>query len=420
MSLSAWIFHAPAPSVPAMEDTQHDSAYSWTRLAISLTLAVVGNVGMWAVVVVLPAMQTEFGIDRAEATLPYIATMLGFAGGNVLFGRALDRLGIAAVLSAAALCTGSGFALAALAGSLGPLTLAHVLLGLGASGSFGPLIADISQWFHRRRGIAVAITASGNYVSGVIWPPAIVWAMGDGGWRHAYSLIAVTVLVVVIPGTALLRRRIDAHSTARAASAAAERARATGLSPTALQAMLALAGVGCCVAMSMPQVHIVALCIDRGFGAEAGAGMLSLMLAGGVVSRLASGALADRLGDLRTLIIGSFLQCAALCLFLIQGDLASLYLISLAFGLAQGGIVPSYALIIREFLPPAEAGRRVGLVMAATIGGMALGGWMSGWLYDQSGSYSLAIWNGVGWNVLNLTIALTILYRLGTPTPARA
>jgi MFS family permease len=170
--------------------------------------------------------------------------------------------------------------------------------------------------------------------------------------------------------------------------------------------------------MSMPQVHIVALCIDRGFGPQAGAEMLSLMLAGGVVSRLAFGALSDRLGGLLVLAVGGTLQMLALSLFLVQGDQATLSLIALVFGLSQGGIVPAYAIIVREYMPPREAGRRVGLVMGATIIGMAFGGWVSGWLYDMTGSYAAAIWNGIAWNVLNITIALGILSR--TVTPGRA
>jgi MFS family permease len=403
-----------------MELTQHDSAYSWVRLGISLGIALVGNIGMWAVIVVLPAMQLEFGIDRAGATLPYTGAMLGFALGNLVLGRAVDRYGITPVLSVAAVALAAGFGLAAISGSVLSLSIVHLLLGVGASASFGPLIADVSQWFMRRRGIAVAIAASGNYLSGTFWPPVIVWIMADHGWRGAYVVLGISVLVVVLPGALLLRRQIDAVSTERAATTAAAHARATGLSPKALQVLLGIAGVGCCVAMSMPQVHIVALCIDRGFGQAAGAEMLSLMLAGGVVSRLAFGGLSDRLGGLKTLLLGSALQTIALCLFLINGGMTSLYVISLIFGLSQGGIVPSYAIIVREYMPPREAGRRVGIVMSATILGMALGGWLSGWLYDQSGSYALAIWNGIGWNILNISIVLAILVRIGTWRPAMA
>ena len=403
-----------------MEPTQHDSPYSWARLLVSLALSVVGSIGMWAVIVVLPAMQADFGTGRAAASIPYTACMVGFAIGNFALGRLVDRWGIAPVLAISALALAAGFAGSALSPSIHVITAIHLLVGLGAAASFGPLIADVSQWFLKHRGIAVAITACGNYLSGAVWPPVIVWIMEEHGWRGSYLFLAVLVLAVVLPGTLLLRRRIDTASTERATTAAAARAQSVGLSPRALQALLAIAGVGCCVAMSMPQVHIVALCIDRGFGAEAGAAMLSLMLAGGVVSRLTFGALSDRFGGLLVLAISGTLQMFALSLFLVQGGMTSLYLVSLIFGLSQGGIVPAYAIIVREYMPPREAGRRVGVVIGATIVGMALGGWMTGWIYDLTGSYAAAIWNGLGWNLLNVTIVLGILARTGRGRSAAA
>lgn len=388
-----------------------------------MAVAIVGSIGMWASIVVMPAMQTEFGVERATATLPYTFSMIGFAIGTIIMGRALDKWGITPVLVTSAGFLAFGFAGSAMAPQIIIVAILHGFLGFGAGASFAPIIADASQWFMRRRGIAVAVAASGNYLAGAIWPTPIVWIMQDYGWRGAYSAISILVLVVVVPGAVLLRRRIDAASTMHATQDAAARVRATGMTPQTVQSLLILAGIGCCVAMSMPQVHIVALCIDRGFGAVAGAEMLSLMLFGGVISRLSFGMLADKLGGLKTLLIGSMLQCAALCLFLIQGDMASLYTISFIFGLSQGGIVPSYAIIVREFMPPLEAGRRVGLVMSATIMGMAFGGWFSGWLYDLSGSYALAIWNGVGWNLMNIAIVILILLKIGParstiPTPA--
>jgi MFS family permease len=178
-----------------------------------------------------------------------------------------------------------------------------------------------------------------------------------------------------------------------------------------LAILLGIAGVGCCVAMSMPQVHIVSYCVDLGYGPAVGSQMLSLMLLGGVASRLVSGLLADRLGGVRTLLIGSALQGVALMLYLPSDGLTSLYIVSLVFGLAQGGIVPSYAVIVREYMPSAEAGRRVGFVLMTTIVGMALGGWMSGWIYDVTGSYHMAFLNGIAWNGLNIGIMVLILLR---------
>ncbi len=394
-----------------MQPVPLDSRRSWVRLGISLSVGLVGNVGMWAIILILPAVQSEFGVDRAGASLPYTTTMVGFALGNYLIGRAVDRFGMSAALIGAALAIAAGYVLAAQAQSVAMLAAVQLIIGFGTGASFGPLIADISQWFVRRRGIAVAIVASGNYLSGAIWPLLLTGVLADEGWRAAYLLLAALTLVAMIPLALLLRRGVPETLEAYGTKQVIRRVAASGLSPRALQYLLGLAGIGCCVAMSMPQVHIVAYCVDLGFGPAVGAEMLSLMLLGGVVSRLASGLLADVLGGVRTLLIGSSLQMIALFLYLPFDGMVPLYVVSLIFGLAQGGIVPSYALIVREYLPAKEAGERVGFVMMATIVGMALGGWMSGWVYDVTGSYQMAFINGIGWNVLNIGIMLMVLAR---------
>jgi MFS family permease len=191
-----------------------------------------------------------------------------------------------------------------------------------------------------------------------------------------------------------------------------DRSRPFGIAPGRAQLLLFIAGIACCVAMSMPQVHIVAYCTDLGFGAARGAEMLSLMLASGIVSRLVSGMICDRIGGIRTLLLGSALQGIALLLFLPFDGLVPLYIVSAMFGLFQGGIVPSYAIIIREYFAPQEAGARVGSVIMATLLGMALGGWMSGWIFDLTGSYKAAFLNGIAWNLLNLSIALWLFWRV--------
>jgi MFS family permease len=167
------------------------------------------------------------------------------------------------------------------------------------------------------------------------------------------------------------------------------------------------------MAMSMPQVHIVAYCADLGYGPARGAEMLSVMLGFGVASRLASGWICDHIGGLRTLVLGSALQCLALMLFLPFDGLASLYVISALFGLFQGGIVPAYAIIVREHFTAREAGTRIAAVITATLFGMALGGWMTGAIFDLTGSYTVAFANGIGWNIVNLAIALWLVQRSG-------
>jgi MFS family permease len=296
---------------------------------------------------------------------------------------------------------------------------------LGTSASFAPLVADTSRWFDRRRGIALAICMSGNYTAGAIWPPVMQHFIDSVGWRQTYIGMGLFCIASMLPLALFLRRRPPVQDFAGAAAApaggfATPGQRPLGMPSNVLLALLCVAGVSCCVAMSMPQVHIVAYCGDLGFGAARGAEMLSLMLAMGVVSRLVSGWISDRIGGLRTLLLGSLLQGVALLLFLPSEGLVSLYLVSGLFGLFQGGIVPSYALIVREYFPPQEAGARVGTVLMATLLGMALGGWMSGAVFDLTGSYRAAFLNGIAWNLLNLTIVGFLLWRANALGQIRA
>ena len=399
-----------------------DSPAAWWRLLATLVMSTLGGVGMWSVIVVLPAVQAEFGVDRATATLPYTVTMIGYGFGGILMGRLSDRYGVARPLAGATIALATGYFLSALAPSLTIFALAHALLigFLGSSASFGPLLADISHWFERRRGLAVSIVACGNYLAGTLWPPVVQHLIDTLGWRDTQIAIGAICLVTMLPLSLALRRRPPAVSSGGPAAASTAQPPPTlGISPAALQVLLVVAGLACCVAMSMPQVHIVAYCGDLGYGPAAGARMLSLMLGFGIVSRLLSGWIADHIGGVRTLLLGSVLQGTALLLYVPFDGLASLYIVSALFGLFQGGIVPSYALIIREFFPPREAGARVGLVMMATLFGMALGGWMSGLVFDLTGSYRAAFLNGMGWNLLNLSIAVSLL-RLQGPRLARA
>jgi MFS family permease len=398
-----------------------ESAYAWARLCAALALSGVGGVGMWSVIVALPAVQAEFGVARSAASLPYTVTMVAFGLGGILMGRLSDRLGISVPATGGAVGLALGYAAASQSTSLWQFILAQgLLVGVASSATFAPIIADTSLWFTRRRGMAVAIIASGSYLAGTVWPPVVQHFIDRAGWRWTYQAIAVFCVATMVPLALALRRRPPLRVTTAATPLVAARpARPLGMSPGALQALLVVAGLSCCVAMSMPQVHIVAYCHDLGHGAARGAQMLSLMLGFGIVSRLASGVICDRIGGRRTLLLGSGLQALALVLFLPFDGLATLYTLSALFGLFQGGIVPAYAVIVREFFPPEEAGVRVGTVLMATVFGMALGGWMSGVIFDLTGSYQAAFGNGILWNLLNLGIAVGLLRRPGAPLAQR-
>jgi len=402
-----------APIKPELaKEPAPDSRQSWLRLGATMLIATIGGVGMWSVVVALPAVQVEFGVPRAAASLPFTLAMLGFAIGGVIMGRLYDFAGVLAPLGVGAAALTVGYLGAAFAGSLATFAVAHAAIGFGSSATLGPLMADISNWFVRRRGVAVTLCSAGNYIAGTVWPPVVQGAIALVGWRATHAGLALTCGAAMLAiGVVALRHSASALLINVGAQARKGTPATFGLSAGALQTLLALASVCCCVAMSMPQVHIVAYCGDLGYGVARGADMLALMMAFGVVGRIGSGFIADRVGGLFTLMLGSALQGVALLLYLLYDGLVSLYVISAVFGLFQGGIIPSYAIIVREYFPAQEAGTRVGVILMASLFGMALGGWMSGYIFDLSGSYRAAFFNGLAWNAVNGTIVLWLLFR---------
>jgi len=389
-----------------------ESSYAYIRLVTSLLLMTIGGAGMFTVVVALKPLAAEFGASRSAAAIAYAVTTVGFGVGGVLMGRWADRVGVMLPALFGSVCLALGFVLAGRAETMWQLYLAQgLLIGFfGNAAVFAPLVADITHWFQRRRGIAVAIVISGNYLAGTVWPPITQYCIDAWGWRASFTGIGLFCLVTMLPLALLLHRRppgLDGLAQAQDAAPA----RPLAMAPRTLQVLLCCAGVGCCVAMAMPQTHIVAHASDLGHAAQRGAEMLALMLGTGVVSRLVFGLVSDRVGGLRTLLAGSVLQCAALILFMPVDGLTALYLISALFGLSQGGIVPAYTIVIRAFFPPRQAGWRIGTVMMFTLVGMGLGGWLAGLLYDLTGSYRVAFVNAIAFNLMHTAIAATLLSR---------
>lgn len=387
-----------------------DSPAAWQRLLIALAIGTVGSVGMWSVVVALPKVQAEFAGTRGAVSLAYTMVMIGFGIGGVMTGRLTDRFGIVPAMAMGTLSLLCGYIGAGLSTALWQFNLAHCFIGLGASATFAPLMAEASHWFVRRRGIAVGIAASGNYLSGAIWPPFIERGIAQYGWQTTHiatGIIAASLMAVLV----LILRSSIGRSQNRAAGSETRPSVDLNIPPNALTAILALASFSCCVAMAMPQVHIVAYCGDLGYGVARGAEMLALMLAFGIVSRVGSGFIADRIGGAGTLLLGSVAQGLALVLYLFFDGLTPLYVVSALFGLFQGGIVPSYTIIIRETMPAREAATRVGIVIMVSVFGMSFGGWISGVIFDMTGSYQAAFLNGLAWNALNVGIALMLLFR---------
>jgi MFS family permease len=396
-----------------------DSASAWCRLGVVLVMSVVVGVGMWSIVVILPAVQIDLDLTRSQASLPYVFTMMGYGLGGIVFGRFSDKYGIYKTVVAGIVMMSVGYVSASFATGVGLLCVSQgLLIGIGTSTTFAPLIAHVSHWFDRRKGAAVGIIASGQYLSGAIWPTVLESSVKGYGWQQTYWFVGLIVLVLALP-LSLVLRKIPATDKSVAGSRNDWDQKDIPVSPAWLIALLMVAIFCCCIAMSMPQVHMVAFCGDLGFGAATGAKMLSVMLAFGVVSRLSFGWLSDHIGGLKTVFIGVFLQGIGLALFLIFDTLVSLYVISALFGLFQGGIVPAYALAVREYLPQRVAGERVGLVMMASLLGMALGGWIPGYLFDLTGSYDIAFVNGLIWNALPLLFIGWLIIRIGKVSPSR-
>ncbi|MEY9142103.1 MFS transporter [Bradyrhizobium elkanii] len=387
-----------------------DSAAAWRRLLIVLAIATVGSVGQWSVVIVLPQVQAAFGGTRGAVSLAYTLTTIGFALGGVVTGRLTDRLGIVPAMVAGIALLLIGYIGAGFSTALWQFIAAQLVIGLGASSTFAPLMAEASHWFVRRRGIAVGIAGSGYYLSGALWPPIIERGIVHYGWQTTligisiFCAIAMTALVLV------LRSSIGGTQN-RSISAETRPSVDLNLSPNVLTGILSVASFCCCMAMAIPQVHIVSYCGDLGYGVARGAEMLSLMLALGVISRIGSGFIADRIGGLGTLLTGSMAQACALTMYLFVDGLTSLYVVSGLFGLFQGGIVSSYAIIVRETMPAKEAAMRVGTVIMVSLLGMSAGGWISGVIFDMFVSYRAAFLNGILWNLVNIGIVLLLLTR---------
>ena len=396
-----------------MSVPRSSNVYPVVRLFASLLLMTIAGSAMYAAILVLEPAAEEFGTGRGAGSMPYTLFMIGFGLGGIMMGRLSDRFGIAAAALLASLCLPAGLLFAARATELWHFSVSlGVLCGLfGMSATFAPVASDISHWFSARRGLALGIVISGTYVAGAVWPPVLQHWIDTHGWRATFQGLGNLTLFTMLPLGIVLYRPARIDRSDGSVTRNGSRPHPLGFSGRSLQGLLCIAGIGCCAAMAMPQVHIVPLVLDLGFDAVHGARMLALMLGFGVVSRLVSGWISDRIGGLKTLLLGSALQGLVIFAYLFAGGLTALYVLAVAFGLSQGGIVPSYTMIIRALFPAAEAGWRIGTTMLFTISGMALGGWLAGALHDLTGDYTASILAAFAFNILNLGIATWLIAR---------
>ena len=400
---------------PDPGDTRIDSAYAWVRVFASLGIMAVGFGGLYSIVVALKPVAADLDASRGGVSFAYAVLFVGFGFGGILMGWWSDRVGIVWPALTGSIAMASGLFLAGQATALWQIVLAFgVLVGfLGMSTIMVPLVANITHWFDRRRGIAVSVVISGSYLAGTMWPPLLQIGIDEIGWRETWTRVGLVCLLVMAPLSLLLRPRMSLPG--EAVRDGTRRRRALGFTSTAMQGLLCAAGLGCCIAMATPQAHIVAHATDLGHPAARGAEMLSIVFFGGFVSRIVYGWVSDRIGGLRTLVLGSLGQAVTIACFIPVDGLVGLYVVCALFGLSQGGIVPSYALIVRRYFQAGEVGWRLGWIMLFTMLGMAFGGWLAGVIFDLTGAYTAAFAAAIAFNVLNLLIAGLFLLRSRIP-----
>jgi MFS family permease len=358
------------------------------------------------IVVGMKPMQAALGTDRSVLALAGSLVWIGTGSGGILMGWLADRIGLRRTVSIGAVMIAGGLALSSL-GSIWTLYVGHALLGfLGNGGVYPPLLVYVSRWFERRRGAAIALISSGQYVAGVVWPFFFERGMTAFGVFALAFILPVTFFLKEPPKPAPVPAR---HASSRSG----ERPRVAGFHPNVAQALLCIAGFCCCIPMSIPAAHIVAFCGDIGIKPTHGAAMLSVMLGCAFLSRQAWGALADRIGGLRTVLAGSACQAVAIACFLLTQDEAGLFAVSAAFGLGFAGIIPSYSLAVRDLFPASQASWRMPLTLFTAMSGMAFGSWFAGSLYDHFGYYAPAFGLGVVFNLLNLTLVGFLVWRSG-------
>ena len=393
-------------------------------LVVSAYLVMTANGGMFLLVVSLKQMAGDFDWPRTVPSLAYALFFAGTGVGGIAMGYWFDRSGAGPVTLLGLTMIGAGAVLVSSIDSRWQLYLVYgVMIGLlGYASIYGPLCINVMRWFEHRRGFAVGVVTAGEGIGGAIWPPVFRYFNETVGWRETYLWFGVFVLVTALPLSVVLWRRmpardagsrdaggriVDSHAVAPTTAQ-----RAIGLSAFATQTAICLAIVGCCVSMAIPVAHLVAHASDLGHATARAAEMLAIALLISTVIRLVVGALVvDRFGGLAALLVFSAVQTAAMLFYAMVDGMLALYTVSALFGIGYGGINICYPVLVREHLPPAEAGRRLGVILLFGALGMALGGWLAGYIFDSTGSYTPAFLVGAAFNVANLIIVLGLINR---------
>ncbi len=405
-----------------------ETRHSWVVASAALAIIMIAFGTPYVVVVALKPIAADLGGSRSAPALASALAYVGTAVGGILMGWWADRVGVLWPVVLGSIMVGTG-AMVAGSGSEWALYFGHaVMIGLlGNAGLFAPLLTHVSRWFDRRRGVALSLVTSGQQVAGALWPPVFGTAIAQIGWQRTLFWYGVLTLATLLPLALLIRRAPPAPAPGRAQFDPVPDAPVLGLQPNVALGLLCAAIVGCCIAMAMPMGHIVAFCSDLGYAPARGAEMLSLLLGSAFLSRMFWGHLSDRIGGLRTVLLGVICQAAGMAMFLAVEDLAGLYALSAAFGLGFGGIIPAYVLAVRELFPAAEAGWRIAVLIFAGLSGMAAGGWLAGAIYDLAGYYQPAFLVGLVANLATIALVAVLVLRGrrpsapgGVPVPAAA
>jgi MFS family permease len=407
---------APVASANARQSIE--TRASWVAAGVVLFILTFSYGTPLLVVVSLKPIAEELGSARSIPALANSLAWLGAGTGAMAFGWVAERVGIRATVIFGAFMIGAGLVLASHGGPW-ELLIGHGLL-LGALGGGAvnvPLIIYISRWFDRRRGTAIALVSSGQYIAGALWPPIIALGITTIGWRFTMLAFGVgSALAIAVAALAWLRPTPAGHLLSDEGSS---RGVISGNSPRRTFVLLCLAGFLCCTPMAMPMGHVVALCSDLGIPPARGALMLSVLLGSAFVSRLFWGWLSDTVGGLYTILAGSICQAAAMVGFIVTQDEAGLFAVSAAFGLGFSGIIPAYVVALRDLFPESESSWRIPVWFFCNIVGMALGGWLAGFIYDELGSYAPAFMIGVALNLANIVIVALLAGRRTESTENR-
>jgi MFS family permease len=391
-----------------------ESRDSWIAASITLVILSISYGAPLVVVVGLKPIAASLGADRSVVALAASLVWLGTGLGGIVMGRMADRVGMRPVAIFGAVMTALGLAVSAVGQTWALVAGRALLIGLlGNSAHFPPLVAYVSRWFDRRRGTAVALISSGQYIAGVVWPTVFERGLAQFGWQTTMLGFGVLAAATIVPLALALRPPPPpglAELSAR--GAAIHRTQASGLPGKVVQMLLCAAAFLCCVPMAMPAGHLVALCSDLGIPAASGAAMLSLLLACAFVSRMFWGWLTDRIGGLNAVFAGSACQAVAIAAFTVSQSESGLFAVSAAYGLGFSGIIPAYVVAIRDLFPAGEASWRVPTLLFTGMSGMAFGGWFDGALYDHFGFYAPAFAAGALFNLANLGVIGFLVVRL--------